>query len=436
MEQIKAGYSRVCFSPDKAVNMNSVKIGETVYEDIYTTALYLEQGETRTLVIHMDVRNVYTYFSNTVRPMITEATGVPTENIFLHTPHNHSSPDCSAENNPTIIDWRERIGFPAIVKAAVEAVADAKEIVSMEGAEKLAPQVSFVRRYLMEDGNWCAIGNPSKVPKVAHESDADRMLRAVRIRRESGKDIVLVSYQTHAAGALGARPTEINADFVGSLRDTVEADGTCLAMYLQGACGDVNNSTRIQSEKHLVVPYEQVGVTLGKTALEALENAKPMDFSRLQIMTTTLTCHTNHATDHLVEACRAIQEQKDPEVRRQMCEELGVCSFAEPGMIIRRSTFAETEEMPLATLALGDLAFGFFPFEMFHTNGQQLRAASPFPMTFPCGYSLTYLGYMPTCNAVPHGGYEVFMCRYVPGTGEHVVLKLAAMMQDMMKERG
>ncbi len=44
--------------------------------------------------------------------------------------------------------------------------------------------------------------------------------------------------------------------------------------------------------------------------------------------------------------------------------------------------------------------------------------------------------YCPTCNAVPHGGYEVFMCRYVPGTGEHVVLKLAAMMQDMMKERG
>ena len=436
MEKIKAGYSRVCFSPDKPVNMNSTKIGETVYEDIYTTALYLEQGEIRTLVIHMDVRNVYTYFSNTVRPMITEATGVPTENIFLHTPHNHSSPDCSAENNATVIDWRERIGFPAIVKAAVEAVADAKEIVSMEGAEKLAPQVSFVRRYLMEDGNWCAIGNPSKVPKVAHESDADRMLRAVRIRRESGKDIVLVSYQTHAAGALGARPTEINADFVGSLRDTVEADGTCLAMYLQGACGDVNNSTRIQSEKHLVVPYEQVGVTLGKTALEALDNAKPMDFSRLQIMTTTLTCHTNHATDHLVEACRAIQEQNDPEVRRQMCEELGVCSFAEPGMIIRRSGFAPTEEMPLATLALGDLAFGFYPFEMFNRNGKQLRAASPFPMTFPCGYSLTYLGYMPDCTAVPHGGYEVFMCRYVPGTGESVVLKLAAMLQEMKNERG
>lgn len=435
METIKVGYCRECFSPDKAVNMNSVKIGETVYEDIYATALYLEQGATRALIIGMDVRNVYTYFSNTVRPMIEEATGVPAGNIFLHTPHNHSSPDCSAENNPNIIDWRERIGFPAIVKAAVNAVADASPITAMEGGELLAPQVSFVRRYLMEDGNWCAIGNPSKVPKVAHESDADRMLRAVRITRETGKDIVLVSYQTHAAGALGARPGVINADFVGSLRDTVEAEGDCLAMYLQGACGDVNNSTRIQSEKHLVVPYEEVGITLGKTAIEALKNPKPMDFSRLQVLTDTLTCTVNHGTDHLVEACRKIQAQEDPEVRRQMCEELGVCAFAEPGMIIRRSTFAETEQMPLATVALGDLAFGFFPFEMFNTNGKQLRAASAFPMTFPCGYSLTYLGYMPSCTAVPHGGYEVFMCRYVPGTGEQVVLKLAAMLQEMKNER-
>ena len=169
---------------------------------------------------------------------------------------------------------------------------------------------------------------------------------------------------------------------------------------------------------------------------EALENAKPMDFGRLQVMATTLTCTVNHSTDHLVPICEAIWEEKDPEKKEQMCEEAGICSFAEPGMIIRRSKFAETEEMPLATLALGDLGFGFFPFEMFNANGVQLRAASPFPMTFPCGYSLTYLGYMPSCTAVPHGGYEVFMCRYVPGTGEQVVLKLAAMLQEMKKERG
>ena len=436
MEQIKVGYCRECFSPDKPVNMNSKKIGETVAEDIYTTALYLEQGQTRVLIIGMDVRNVYTYFSDAVRPMICEATGVPVENIILHTPHNHSSPDCSAQNNPTIMDWRERIGFPAIVKAAVNAVKEAKPVTGMEGGEAVSERVSFVRRYLMADGNWFAIGNGSKVEKVQHETDADLLLRAVRITREGGKDIILVNYQTHAAGGLSRRPTEINPDFVGALRDTLEAAGDCYAMYMQGACGNTNYGTLIKEEKHLrPESYEQVGVSLAKTAREALANAKPMDFSHLQVVATTLTCTVNHSTDHLAETCRVIQDQEDPEKRKEMCREAGVCSFAEPGMIIRRSGFAETEEMPLAAVALGDLGMGFFPFEMFDTNGKQMRDGSCFPMSFPCGYSLTYLGYMPSCTAAPHGGYEVFMCRYVHGTGEQVVLKLLAMLRELKNQR-
>ena len=287
----------------------------------------------------------------------------------------------------------------------------------------------------MADGNWFAIGNKSKVEKVAHESDADLLLRTVRITRQGGKDIILVNYQTHAASGLGERPTEIHSDFVGPLRDRLEEKTGGLVLYLQGACGNTNCATRIQSEKHLKKDTTGVGQSLADTAAELLKQAQPMDFGRLQVMATTLTCTTNHATDYLVEACRTIVEEKDPEKKQQLCDEAGVCSFAEPSMIIRRSGFAETEEMPLAALALGDLGMGFFPFEMFDTNGKQLRAASAFPMTFPCGYSLTYLGYMPSCTAVPHGGYEVFMCRYVAGTGEQVVLKLAAMLQELKNER-
>lgn len=432
MNQLKLGYCRETFNPDKPVRMNSKRTGETVFEDICTTAVYLEQAETKVLIIGMDVRNVYAYFSKQVRPMISQATGVPEENILLHTPHNHSSPDCSAENSEDVRDWRERIGYPAIVKAAKAAVEDAKPVTKMEGGEAVSEQISFVRRYLMADGNWCAIGNPSKVEKVAHESDADLLLRAVRLSREGGKDIILVNYQTHAAGALGQRPTEINPDFVGALRDTLEAEGDCHVLYLQGACGNTNYGTRIKSEKHLKKDtYQEVGVSLAATARQALANAKEMSFDRLSIRTGTLTCTVNHSTDKLVDIAQAIREEEDQEKRETMAEEAGICLFAEPSMILRRAGMPETEEMPLAAVAVGDLAMGFFPFEMFDTNGKQMRDASPYAMTFPCGYSLNYLGYMPSNTAVPHGGYEVFMCRYVPGTGESVVLALLEKFQDM-----
>ena len=431
METLKIGYCREVFNPDKPVRMNSSKTGETIFNDICVTAVYLEQGETKALIIGMDVRNVYGYFSAYIRPLISEATGVPVEHILLHTPHNHSSPDCSAENNDSVRDWRERIGYPAILKAAKAAAEDAKVVTGMEGAEGVSEQVSFVRRYLMEDGNWYAIGNKSKGPKVAHESDADLLLRAVRITREGGKDVILVNYQTHAARGLGERPTEIHSDFVGPLRDRLEEKTGGLVLYLQGACGNTNCATRIAAEKPLKKDTTGVGISLADTTVEVLKNAKPMDYSTLQVQATTLTCTVNHSTDHLVPLCETILAQEDPEKKEQLCQESGICSFAEPSMIIRRSNLPETEEMPLAALTLGDLGMGFFPFEMFDTNGKQLRNASSFPMTFPCGYSLNYLGYMPSCDAVPHGGYEVFMCRYVPGTGERVALKLAAMLNSM-----
>lgn len=431
MSAIKIGYCRETFNPDKPVRMNSSKTGETVFNDICATAIYLEQEDTKVLIIGMDVRNVYEYFSAQVRPMISQATGVPVENILLHTPHNHSSPDCSAQNNESVIDWRERIGYPAIVKAAKAAKADAKTVTKMEGAEGISEQISFVRRYQMADGNWYAIGNKSKVEKVAHESDADLSLRVVRICREGGKDVILVNYQTHAASGLGERPTEVHSDFVGPLRDRLEEKTGGLVLYLQGACGNTNCATRIKEEKHLKKDTTGVGESLADSAAQLLESAKPMDFSTLRVKADTLTCAVNHATDVLADKARAIVDEPDPDKKLEMANEAGICLFAEPGIILRRAGLPENEEMELAAVALGDLGMGFFPFEMFDTNGKQLRAVSSFPMTFPCGYSLNYRGYMPANTAVPHGGYEVFMCRYVPGTGESVVLKLAAMLKDI-----
>ena len=434
MAEVKIGYCRECFNPDKTVRMNSSTPGESVLEDICASAMYLEQGDTKILIIGMDVRNVYAYFSAAVRPMIREATGVPEENIILHTPHNHSSPDCSAENNPTVIDWRERIGYPAIVKAAVGAVADAKPVTGMAGGETTTAQVSFVRRYQMADGNWYSIANRSKVEKVAHESDADLSLRALRITREGGKDIIMVSYQVHAAGGLGEQKYKVNADFVGPLRDKLEAETGGLVMYMQGACGNTNYSTRIAAEKPLKKDYYGVAEELARASLEALAKAEPMDFSTLKLRTSTLTCVVNHTTDHLVDKATEILDAENDDVRKELSDKYGIAYKYEPGIIIRRAGLPEIEDMPLAAVALGDLVMGFFPFEMFDTNGKQMREASPYKMTFPCGYSLNYMGYMPSCNAVPHGGYEVFMCRYIAGTGEHVVLALLESFQSMKAE--
>lgn len=438
MEKLKLGYAREDFSPDKPVSMNSQKTGETVYQPIYVTALSFSQGDTRALIVGVDLRNVYKHFLDIVLPMVSEATGVPEEAIYFHSPHNHSSPDISNQTNESVLDWRDRIGIPAILRAVKAAVADEKEVTGMEGGKAMTQYINYVRRYRRADGTWAGIAsaNPSREPIVAHESEADPELRAVRITRKGDKDVVLVSFQTHAAGALGQMPTVVNADFVGTLRSKLEAEEDCLMLYMQGACGNTNYGTRVKAEKEtLIHDYEKVGIAMADYAREALKNAHPMQVGKLLYRCSTLECTVNHTKDHLIPQIEQIMEQEtDPDIRNEKLRQIGIASRYERGAVLKRGKMDETAPMEIAALSIGDLAMTFAPLEMFNKNGKQLRDASPYDMTFNCGYSLNYRGYMPSQDCWPHGEYEVYMCNFLPGTGEHVVLAHLAQLESMKEE--
>ena len=66
----------------------------------------------------------------------------------------------------------------------------------------------------------------------------------------------------------------------------------------------------------------------------------------------------------------------------------------------------------------GDLAFCSIPGELHDSLGKDLREASPYKMTFLCGYSNGMNGYIPAEFAFANGGYEVGQTHYAKGTGE------------------
>lgn len=438
MGKLKLGYARENFSPDKPVRMNGSKTGKTVYQPVCVTGLSFRQGQTRVLVLDMDMRQPNDHFLDIVKPMVAQATGIPQENIVFQTTHNHSYPDISCKDDPAVIDWRTRIGIPAIVRAAEAAVADEKVIIGMEGGTAITANINAVRRYQRADGTWrgIATANPSKAPIVAHESEADPELRAVRIHRDGGKAVVLVNYQTHAASALVQMPEAINADFVGPLRDKLEKEDDVLVAYLQGACGNCNYLTRLPSEiPSSIRAFEKVGEALAEYTRQALAQAKPLALGKLQYRSGSLACTVNHTKDHLAPQAIEIGKEPDPDKKLAMMHAVGIDNRYERGAIIKRLDMPEIEQMEMAELAIGDLAFTFDPVELFDTCGKQLRDASPYPMTFNCCYALNYRGYMPAHDCWPHGEYEVVMCHYLPGTGESMVLYHLAQLKSMRGEK-
>ena len=436
MNQLKLGFAREDFTPTWPVRMNSQCTNDEVWHNIFAHALYFCDGSEQALVIDLDVRELYDHFVNPLRPVVAEKTGIRAENIVFATTHNHSSPDVGASSTvENCIRWKEELGYPAIVRAAVAAVADAKPVIKMEGGRAISEKINFVRRYQLEDGTWkgIATANTSTSPRVAHESDPDLELRAVRLYREGGKDVILMNYQTHAAGALAMFHEKLNADFCGEMRDTVEEATGAHAVYLQGACGNTNYFTYLKEEKEKYEKrdYRDVGVSLAKTALEALENATELSLGALQFRGEQFMGTVNHTLDHLAPIAQEVSNIEDPEQRKQAMLEAGINNRYELGGIIRRSQMPEKNPAELCSIAFGDFAMAFCPHEMFDELGLRLRAISPYKMTFPCNYAQIYRGYMPSHRMVPHGEYEVNMCQFIPGTGEAEILALAAQLQDM-----
>lgn len=437
METLYLGYAYADFTPDNfPIRMNSQLKAEFVMEPIGTVCMSFRQAETHVLVYDMDLRQPTEEFQVKVLPLIAQALGMDKKNIVLACPHNHSCPDVSNQKDASVLQWQEEKFLPAMIAAGKAAMADERQVLSMEGGTTHTEYLNFVRRYMREDGTWFSVAsaNPSKAPFAAHESEADTELRAVRIKRQGGKDVVLVSYQVHAAGALARIKDAINADYVGTLRKTVGEAEDCLVFHIQGACGNLNYFTKLAHEKPLVDSgHVNIGQKLSEAVSRALKNTKPLAIGQLKYCRWDVVSPVNHTKDHLYEIAKAIGEIEDPEKQVEMMHANGIDNRYERSAIIRRMDMPEERPVPFACLTFGDVAMAFAPMEMFDELGLYLRKISPFAMTLFSTYALSYHGYMPSFRYVPHGEYEVVMCNYLPGSGENFILEICAKLQEMYR---
>src|SRR5205823_5558437 len=61
---------------------------------------------------------------------------------------------------------------------------------------------------------------------------------------------------------------------------------------------------------------------------------------------------------------------------------------------------------PVQALRIGDVGIVGWPGETFTELGLELKARSPAPTTLALGYTNDLVGYLPTAEEYPYGGYE------------------------------
>ena len=435
-EFLQVGYSRVDITPDGPVYLDDTSILRDVLSHIYATCVALHDGNKTVLVYTIDTKNIGPEESAQLRIKIYAATKVPSQNITICPTHNHSVPKLGdLKSKPENAKWTTKV-HDAMIQAGKEAVADLSDAKIYTATGKTTG-MAFVRRYLLADGTYTGIhnGNKSTAPVVAYETEADDTVQVVRFVRDDKKDVLIANWQAHVAHAIVANPGAITADLVGFARDKAESldDDVLFALYI-GASGNINLTSKVPGTGKYNDSYVDVGNALGNVIIESCNNMQRVHAGKINVSHKNLKVEVRKDDEETVRRAQELNALSEGSGQYQaLLEKYGFNSKYEVSAIIKRANGAATDNFYISAFSVGDIGFVSVPYEMFDTNGMQIKEGSPREMTFVLTNANGWAAYIPSADAVPHGGYEVYTTKYVFGTAESMVEELLTMLNSHVK---
>ena len=435
----KAGYGIADITPELPIELNTNDKLTRVQEPIYATCVAVSDGENTVLLFTLDIKSIPDAQDKTVRELVSLWTKVPEENILFHATHNHSAPTPGVPSSSVAIaKWTQDFRY-RVLDAAKDAIADLSDAKMLSGMAKTT-NFAFVRRYIHEDGTFSGIHvkNKSTTKVVRHETEADDTAQIVRFVREDKKDILIANWQAHAAHAIETFRDAVSGDIPYHFREKLQQkDDDLLVALFFGASGNINLTVKIPSLDICGANYRKVGARLADAVYGELENLKEIDAGKINILSSYCVSPYRDVSKEQVENAKLVTAAGEPGSAEyeEMLVKYGFNSKYEVNTVISLgSRQGQNGRIMLRTIAFGDLAFAAVPYEMFDTNGMEVKSASPYKTTFILATTNGSHGYMPSEVAVKNGGYEVYTSNYKYGTAEKVVGELLEMLGKMKNE--
>jgi len=374
-----------------------------------------------------------------MRLRISNATGVPENRIMLGFSHTHAGPGLECTNEPAIINYTKDL-FDALSNIGVEALADRKPVEVSFGQTE-TEGLNHVRHYIntLPDGSKVYFGDNFNHDVKAdsttvHTTQADPTLYVVKFSREGERDLLLCNFRAHPSLHGKSRLNIVSSDYIGAYREAVNIELDCDFMYMQGACGNINQTSYISGET-LTEDCGEYGAALLKYTKQALENMTPVEGNTVGHTQQIVEEKVNKDLDHLFFEAKNIQAawniNRDIDEALAMCRPYGISSPFHAGAIVTRHNMPDTATFELNTLRIGDnLAMVICPFEMFDTLTVYVEENADYDTVLTMGYANNVICYMPTTEAFEHTCYESDTCRFTAGTGE----RIRDMLLDMLEQ--
>lgn len=380
-------------------------------DPLAATALVLENGNDAIGLVAVDLLYADVAFTRAVRQQVSKHIPLQPDHICIGCSHSHNSPTLALIRGAGEIDadyrsWAERQVATALIEAWHRRES-AQFFVGKSGVE-----------------GWTH-------NRADPKGTTDNQLSLWRIDRSNGMPLaVVVGFQAHPTVMMGLGATDVSRDFPGMVTDGLEdAIPGAMALYFQGACGDVNFLPRYNEIDHCREPGEH----LLTCALEAWEKAVAIGSDQLGAASIAVELPTRRWTMEEI--------QRDREEGRYRLEtgstegwreNLGRVMVNKPdqfpsryggdlkkavmalgrfglewteAMLIDLETRPEAIVTEVQALRLGDAWMVANPSELYTSLALEVRKRWPHEHLMHVGYANDSIGYMPDAADMERKSY-------------------------------
>jgi len=388
-----------------------------VHDDLYASAVYLEEDETRAVLLSFDLIGMNGPLIAKVKAGVSEALGIDDGSIFFTCTHTHEGPEVrrrvrSASGEE--LDYLDAYEPFLAERAAEVATAAASLARPCEVRVNRAwVDENMNRRFFMPDGTWYFVPSYKDLVPITNQHE-DKELGAIYFcppgdRHPFG---VILNYTMHPLTA-GNTTYLISADVPGVVRETIREGLGCLTCYITGAAGD----NHPKAPEGGFAETRRVGQVLATTAITRWFDSYLLP-QPLAIKTMTRSVTLTYRTAEEMRRIPTVGDVSEERMRSYMER------IPAPGGDV---------EVPFSLLAVGPILFIGVPGELVAELGQTLKWYSPFQRTYIMYQATESFGYIAHPNAYLWGGYEAASGQLSPSSVRPLMDAIIDAMEELAR---
>lgn len=353
-------------------------------ERIYVTAFVFESKETKSVIISIDNIGMLIEDTIIIREQIAKELKIQFENITVVYTHTHSGPATAGNNK--VVQTYKTILITNAIKAAVHANENMHP--STVGWNVTMGEIGVNRREI-SSGRKVKMG-------ININGVVDNRIGVLAIKEPAtGRFLGLIVFCTAHPNVLMGDSDILSADYPGLTRDILQKTLHCPVIIIQGAAGNVNAIYRGSMEA-----LEKMAYALSGSVLSMIPSINYNSISKLRTVSTKLSMK--------------LKDIPEPDVIKRMAssaeEQWGVNTdkWLTALLDMHKQNIRQLSiDIEVQLIQINEGSFSGIPMEPFSETALDIKNKLKNKFAFFGGYTNGYLGYLPTKEAYPYGGYEV-----------------------------